>query len=222
MVSQSDPPQRIARLTPLAKVLARIDALVAPVAPRHIAVSSALGHTAAGDCVFPPAPPSAIALRDGWAVRADLTSDASSYAPVPLPDATPIDVGEPLPAGVDAVAPSDLVVARDGRVELIGPVAAGEGVLPKGVDTDRGRPIVREGQYIGRAQVAALAAASVEQLLVCAPRVRVVAIRRDPVIDAAAGFVVGDIGAAGGADLSDGIALDAALADADADAIVAV
>jgi len=29
----------------------------------------------------------ALALRDGWAVRSDLTTDASSYAPVPLPAA---------------------------------------------------------------------------------------------------------------------------------------
>ncbi|HKA82129.1 MAG TPA: molybdopterin-binding protein [Xanthobacteraceae bacterium] len=221
MVSQPDPPQRIARLTPLAGVLARIDELVAPVAPRHVAASSALGHTAAGDCVFPAVPSSAIALRDGWAVRADLTSDASSYAPVPLlPDATPIDVGEPLPAGADAVAPADLVVLRDGRVELIGPVAAGDGVLPKGADTDRGRPIVREGQRVGRPQVAALAAAGVAELLVCAPRVRVVPVRRDPVIHAAADFVAGDIGVAGG--LLDEMALDAALADAGVDAVVVV
>ena len=34
--------QRIARLTPLAETLARIDALVQPVAPRHVAVTSAL------------------------------------------------------------------------------------------------------------------------------------------------------------------------------------
>jgi molybdopterin molybdotransferase len=222
MVSQPDPPQRIARLTPLADVLARIEALVEPVKPREIAASSAFGHTVAGDFSLPPRPPTAITLRDGWAVLSDLTTDASSYAPVALPAATRIDVGEPIPAGADAVAPLDLVVLRDGRVELIGPVASGEGVLPKGADADRRVPVVRAGQCIGRAQAAALAAAGVERLFVHAPRVRVVGTRRDPVIDAAASFVAGDIGAAGGTILSDGTTVDDALTDTTADAVVAI
>jgi molybdopterin molybdotransferase len=222
MVSQPDPPQRIARLTPLADVLARLDALVGPVTPREIAASSALGHTVAGDFILPPRPPTAIALRDGWAVRSDLTTDASSYAPAPLPGATRIDVGEAMPVGTDAVAPLDLVVLRDGRAELIGPVTSGEGVLPQGADGDRRVPVLREGQRIGRAQAAVLAAAGVERLYVCAPRVRVIGIGRDPVIDAAAGFVAGDIGAVGGVVLPDGTALDAALTDIGADAVVAI
>jgi molybdopterin molybdotransferase len=222
MVSQPNPPQRIARLTPLADVLARIDALVEPVKPREIAASSALGHTIAGDFILTPRPPTAIALRDGWAVSSDLTTDASSYAPAPLPAATRIDVGEPMPVGTDAVAPLDLVVPRDGRAELIAPVASGEGVLPKGADADRRVPVVLEGQSISRAQVAVLAAAGAEKLFVYAPRVRVVGVRRDPVIDAAAGFVTGEIGAAGGTILSDTTALGAALTDADADAVIAV
>ncbi len=222
MVSQPAPPQRIARLTPLADVLARIDTLVKPVAPRDTAVAAAVGRRLADDCTVLPVPGGAIALRDGWAVRSDLSTDASSYAPVPLPDATLIDVGEPIPAGADAVAPLDLVVLRDGRVELIGPVTAGEGVLPKGADADRRVPIVREGQRTGRTRAAVLAAAGVERLFVYAPRVRVVGTRRDPVIAAAASFVAGDIGAAGGTVLSDGIALDDALTDAGADAIVAI
>ena len=69
-------------------MLARIDALVAPVPPREMAVSAALGHTVAGDCILTPRPSTPIALRDGWAVRSDLMTDASSYAPVPLPGAT--------------------------------------------------------------------------------------------------------------------------------------
>jgi molybdopterin molybdotransferase len=222
MVSQSDPPQRIARLTPLADVLARIDALVKPVAPRDIVVAGAVDHRLADDCTLRPVPPAAIALRDGWAVRSDLSTDASSYVPVPFPGAARIDVGEPMPAGADAVAPPDLVLLRDGRIELIGPVTAGEGVLPKGADADRRGPIVREGQSIGRTQAAVLAAAGVERLFVYAPRVRVVRTRRDPVIDAAAGFVAGEIGAAGGTILSDGTTLDDALTDTGADAVVAI
>jgi molybdopterin molybdotransferase len=225
MVSQPDPPQRIARLTPLADVLARIDALVKPVTPREMAVSAALGHKVARDFILTPRPRTAIALRDGWAVSSDLTTDASSYAPAPLPAATRIDAGEPIPAGTDAVAPLDLVVLRDGRAEVVGPVTCGEGVLPKGADADRRVPVLQEGQSLGRARAAVLAAAGVQRLFVCVPHVRVVCVgaEADAVINAAGSFVAGDIGATGGAAiLPDGTGLDDALMDASADAVVAI
>src|SRR5258708_25645080 len=106
-------PQRIARLPPLGDVLARIDALVRPVEPRKVEIAAAAGRIPAGDvnAVLEPRVP--LALRDGWAVSADLTSDASSYAPVPLLAALRIDLGQPLPTGADAVAPLDAVVRRD-------------------------------------------------------------------------------------------------------------
>ena len=45
-------PQRIARLTPLDDVLARIDALVKPIAARTADLSSALGFTLAADILI--------------------------------------------------------------------------------------------------------------------------------------------------------------------------
>ena len=140
MVSEPDTPQRIARLTPLSDVLGRIDALVAPVGPRELGTGAAAGRVLASDVSVPRRPPGPRALRDGWAVSAELTTDASSYAPVPLPAATRIDVGEAMPAGTDAVAPLDVVVARGGRTEIIAPVAVGDGVLPAGADADEQRP----------------------------------------------------------------------------------
>ena len=61
--------QRIARLTPLDDVLARIRARVNPVAPRRTSnLAAALNHTLAGDItVEQPIPKAALALRDGWA-----------------------------------------------------------------------------------------------------------------------------------------------------------
>ena len=110
-----DRPQRIARLTPLADVLARLDPLLAPVAPRSAELSAARGLTLAEDVIVAsPIPLAARALRDGWAVPSDLTIDASGYAPAPLPFALRLDAGEPLPDGADAVAPLDAVAIRDG------------------------------------------------------------------------------------------------------------
>src|SRR5262245_58665382 len=77
--------QHIARLTPLAEVLAAIDRMVAAVPPYSAGGDSALGTTLAADVILPQASPAAaLALRDGWAVRAEQTFDAGSYAAAPL------------------------------------------------------------------------------------------------------------------------------------------
>ena len=55
MISQPESPQRIARLTPLDDVLARIDAEVVPVDPRLTDLSSAHDLTLATDVVIPAA-----------------------------------------------------------------------------------------------------------------------------------------------------------------------
>ncbi|MEX2035326.1 MAG: hypothetical protein WEA28_09060, partial [Xanthobacteraceae bacterium] len=87
--------QRIARLTPLADVLASFDLSVGPVAPREEAVARAVGLTLAADAVIAAGHPNAaLALRDGFALRSELTTDAGSYAPAPLsPAPTRVDVG---------------------------------------------------------------------------------------------------------------------------------
>ena len=98
--------QRIDRLTPLADVLALIEARVAPVAARSSEPQAALERILAEDVIIETSlPRTALALRDGWAVRSDLTADAGPYAPMPLAAAKRIETGEPLPRGADAVAP---------------------------------------------------------------------------------------------------------------------
>jgi molybdopterin biosynthesis enzyme len=82
--------QRIARLTPLADVLASFDIGVVAVDPRETTVAAAVGRTLAADVAAPAGRPSApLALRDGFALRAELTTDASTYAPAPLSPAPP-------------------------------------------------------------------------------------------------------------------------------------
>ena len=119
--------QRIARLTPLADVLASFDLSIGPVAPREEALAAALGLTLAADVVIAGRPSeAALALRDGYAVRADATTDASSYAPAPLsPAPQRVDTGEALPAGADAVAALDAVQMRGGTSRSAGRGRAG-------------------------------------------------------------------------------------------------
>ena len=218
--------QRIARLTPLETVLARIDALVGPVAPREVALAAAVGRVLAGDAILAARPGAALALRDGWAVKSALTQDASPYAPAPLPFAIQIDTGAALPSEADAVAELDDVVVRDGRAEAICAITAGEGVLAAGADADGVTALRREGQVLHAVAAAALAAAQVSRVSIREPRLRVVRARTaDPIIDAAAALLAHAIAAAGGVvpgDGADGLRLEDALQRDDADAVVAI
>jgi molybdopterin biosynthesis enzyme len=224
--------QRIARLTPLEAVLERIDALVAPVAPREVALAAAVGSVAAGDLLVGSRPRAALALRDGWAVSSALTHDAGPYAPAPLASAIRVDAGAPLPPGADAVAELDALVIRDGCAQAVAAITAGDGVLPAGADADGATALLRAGSRLGAVAAAALAGADILRVKVREPRVRVVRARPqgDPIIDAAAALLARAIAAAGGVVLA-GAAGGAGLADAlrpdalrrqDADAVVAV
>jgi molybdopterin biosynthesis enzyme len=224
----NDQPQRITRLTALADVLARVDALARPVKPRELETAAAVGKVLAGDVRVALHPRVPLALHDGWAVSSELTTDASSYAPVPLTAASRVDVGQPMPAGADAVAPLDAVMRRHGQVEIIAPVAAGDGVLPAGADANSQTVFAREGRRLTRIQAAALAAVAVERVHVCEPRLRLVRARSatDAVSDAIVDLIAGEIAAAGGCVLQDDDAgltpIDDALADTAADAVIAI
>jgi molybdopterin biosynthesis enzyme len=226
MIVEPDRRQRIARLTPLVDVLARLDALVKPVTPRTADLAAARGRTLAGDVVIhAPVPATARALRDGWAVSSDLITDAGAYAPAPLPSVVWVDVGEPLPGDADAVAPLDAVAIRDGAAQALAPVGPGEGALPTGADVASGATLLPTGRRLGGIELALLAAAGVAEVRVRAPRLRLVraASGSDAVIDAALGCIADAIGSQGGvAAIAAQHGLANALADTSVDAIVVV
>jgi molybdopterin biosynthesis enzyme len=230
MAVEPDRPQRIASLAPLDEVLARLNALVKPVPPYTSELPAALGRTLAEDVVVAAAIPAAArALRDGWAVASDLTTDAGGYAPAPLPAALRVDVGEPLPPGTDAVALLDAVAIRDGLAQALAPVAPGEGVLSAGADVAQGATLLPAGRRLDRVHIALLAAAGVDRVRIRAPRLRLVGARSqsDAVIDAALACIADAIetmgGVAASAERGDVAgALTHALADAGADAVVVV
>jgi molybdopterin biosynthesis enzyme len=224
----ADTTQRIARLTPIEELNRCIDALIAAVEPREVSVATATGHILAADVILPAHPAAAVALRDGCAVRSDLTTDAGAYAPLPLPAAAWIDAGGPLPAGADAIAPPDAVTLHDGQAQIISPVTPGEGVLLPGADVPAS-PFLRAGICLTRVRIAALAALGIARVTVREPRVRVLPARpaRDGFIDAAAALVARAIAAEGGNALIDQIAADAAplieaVNDEETDAIVVI
>jgi molybdopterin biosynthesis enzyme len=220
--------QRIARLTPLADALACIDRLVAPVAPRKVAIDQALGLGVAGDVVIKLVhPASAIALRDGVAVAADRTLDASAYAPAVLPGAPAfVDVGDALPAGTDAVAPIDMIEIRAAAVHAIAPLAPGDGVLPQGADTTPGDLLAREGVRLRATDLAALAALGLtHDLHVCAPRIHITSAMPNPdrIVTAIGGLLAGAVAGAGGeAVASDRAGLEGTLDAPDETAIILI
>lgn len=200
MVAKLEPAQRITRLTALDAVLARIDELVAPVTPVAWRTGFAVGKILADDLILPTWPKAALALRDGWAVCAALTQDASPYAPVPLPTTSRIEVGAPMPEGTDAIATVDAIVMNEGRAEAVAPVTAGEGVLACGADAGGRSTLVQAGRFLPSLAVAALEAVQIPRVGIRTPRVRVLQARSpgDPIIDAAVALVMSAVVRHGG------------------------
>jgi molybdopterin biosynthesis enzyme len=162
-------------------------------------------------------------LRDGFAVAAEALSDASSYAPVQLAPTRRVDAGEALSAGTDAVAPLDTVVGRDGRFAAIAPVAPGDGVLTAGGDVKAGTILLRAGAVVRATDAAAFAAAGIAEIAVREPRVCLGPARagHDPIITAAVELLASAVAAAGGV-VRRTADVEAALADAEADATIVV
>jgi molybdopterin biosynthesis enzyme len=182
MVDLRDAAQRIERLTPLADALACIDRLVAPVAPRNVEAGAACGRILAADIVAAAAHPAvAVALRDGFAVPAEATLDASAYAPAALAGLpAPLEVGDPMPAGTDAVAPPDAIALREGSAHALAPLAAGDGVLPAGADMAPGDVLRLAGARLRASDIAACASLGQNRIDVREPRLRIVQARPGP------------------------------------------
>lgn len=218
MVADSDI-QRIARLTPLADVLASFDLSIGPIEPREEAMPKALGLTLAASAVIAEGQPrAALALRDGYAVRAEATLDASSYAPAPLSPAPPqVSTGDAMPADTDAVATLDAVQMRGALAEALAAVAPGEGVLAPDADAAAGLQLRLAGGRLRRIDIALLTALGIERVLIRQPRVRVVAVGTGAVISGAATLIASAIDGESGLALSGSGTLEAGLRDDSAD-----
>jgi molybdopterin molybdotransferase len=214
--------QRISSLTPLADVLARVAALARPVAPREVAVQDAEGRVLAEDVAVAAAlPTSAVALVDGWAVRADAVADAGPYAPMLLsPASVWVDAGAAMPRDTDAVLPPDAVLPRDAvnGAEAHAGATAGDGVLAAGADAVPERPLRLAGERLRAVDVAALQAVGISRVRVREPRVRVVA---TPGCDAVA-LTISRAVSAHGAVVIFVRALERALADEQTDLVITV
>jgi molybdopterin molybdotransferase len=227
MVGTCDTAQRVERLMPLAEALACIERLVEPVPARRVEASEALGRTLATPVpIADTHPETAIALRDGIAVHAEATLDASPYAPVELAG-TAVEVGDPMPAGADAVAPLDAVETRGTSFYAVAPLAPGDGVLPAGADAAPGPIHCKVAKPLRAGDLAALAVLGARQVEVREPRVRIISARQQPdvVISAIVGMLAHSVRTEGAVAIAappDCIGLDGTLDPAGADAVILV
>jgi molybdopterin molybdotransferase len=161
-------------LTSVADALAALLADVPPVAARTVALRAAEGKVLAAPLHAPgPVPERSIALRDGFAVRAEDLVGASSFGPVMRPEAPPwVWIGEALPAGCDAVLPPDAVSEAGAFVEITASVAPGEGIRRRGEDAPGGAVLREAGQVLRASDAAVAQAAGVKTCAVREPRVR--------------------------------------------------
>ena len=148
----------------------------------------ALGE-AAGRVLAEPArslvdlPPFASSAMDGFALR---SADTPGRLPVVVriaagsPAARALRPGEAMgiatggvvPEGADAVVPIERVVATDDSIDVRDPVGQSDNVRPRGGDAREGDVVLEAGTRLGAAQIGALAAAGVPDV-VCARRPRV-------------------------------------------------
>lgn len=225
MAVNSEVLQLISRLTPLPQVLALIAREVQTVTPRALDLSLAAGHVLAADVLAPRRPTAPLALRDGWALSAEATLDAGGYAPALLAQVPPrVESGQAMPPSTDSVAPFDTVRVVNGHVEALASVNPGDGVLPAGGDCDPAQPLRRAGDRLRAVDLAAFAAAGIARVTIRQPRIRVVPLHGNSMINAAARMIVSDIESRGGAARTDeaGVDFGAALAADYGDAVIAL
>ena len=152
--------------------------------PLELAAGRVLAEAALAAVDLPPFPSSAM---DGFAVRA---ADTPGTLPVvfriaagqPAPralapgEAMGIATGGVVPDGADAVIPFEYVVEHDNKVEIERALQSGANVRPRGGDLCAGAEVVAVGVRLGPAQLGALAAAGVSEVVCGAvPRAAVLA-----------------------------------------------
>ena len=114
---------------------------------------------------------------DGIALDARLTFGATETTPVTLSDAqfVPVDTGDPLPKGCDAVVMIEDCVEADGGITLYGAATPWQHVRQIGEDVSAGDMLLPSYTNIEPAMLGALLAGGVTEISVlCRPRVAII------------------------------------------------
>ena len=161
---------------------------VRPLPPERVPLEHAAGRVVAQDALatvdLPPFPSSAM---DGYAVRAAdtpgtlpvvfrIAAGAPALRALEPGEAMGIATGGVVPGGADAVIPFEYVVEHDNEIEISSAVEPGANVRPRAGDLRTGEVVVAAGTRLRPAELGALAAAGVAEV-VCGsvPRAAVLA-----------------------------------------------
>jgi molybdopterin molybdotransferase len=163
-------------------ILERAHRLDAERVPIERAAGRVLAEPAAALTDLPPFPSSAM---DGFAVRSEdappgarllvvarIAAGAPTERSLAPGEAMAISTGGAVPTGADTVIPLELVEDAGETIEAREAVTAGRHVRPAGSDIRAGETVLEPGLRLGPAQVAALAAAGVDEVQ-CTKRPRV-------------------------------------------------
>lgn len=162
---------------------------IVPLPAEAVSLDLATGRILVEDCIADhDLPPFARATMDGYALR----SEDAAGVPARLELAGEIAAGEvyrgevtagkvvrimtgaPLPAGADSVQRVESTELDGAIVTILEPVRAGQFVTPQGSEARRGKVILRRGQRLFAAEIAALATFGYSRPRVArAPRVAV-------------------------------------------------
>jgi putative molybdopterin biosynthesis protein len=178
---------------PLTEALSRWEAVMdaadcrLPLEAETVPVGDALGRvTAEPVWATRSSPPFDAAAMDGVAVRAGETVGASETTPLRLrlhEQAVPVDTGDPMPDGYDAVVMLEQLQRLGDEVEILAAVPPYHHVRSVGEDVTAGELLLPEGHRMRPADVAAAASAGATRLTVRRrPRV-IVAPTGDELVD---------------------------------------
>lgn len=144
----------------------------------QLPLAAATGRVLAEDLIARRDIPAAdCCASDGYALHAADTLGASDYSPLPVQldrsgaiiargHATLVNDGDPLPSGADAVLPLDGGEASGAVLEIAGSLAPGDGVIRKGEECRAGEILSAVGRRLRCHDVARLALAGVNEVLV--------------------------------------------------------
>lgn len=175
---------------PLERAEAWLDAHARQRRTERIDVARAAGRVLAEPVVADTdLPPADCAAAEGYALRAAESEGASAYNPVPLvltdrnaPELPPgaaraIAADEDLPAGADAILPPENAQpAGAGMLDVLEPVAVGEGVRRRGSDLRAGAEVLPAGRRLRPLDLALLVViGSRSAPVISRPRIRLIA-----------------------------------------------
>ena len=121
-------------------------------------------------------PPFDRAAMDGYAVKAEDTFGASSFAPKTLKlgeivyagqvpsktlqsgECAQISTGGPIPEGSDAIVMIEFTEKAEGYVKVLKPVYPGANISRRGEDIEAGKLVLNDGSYLTASKVGVLAA----------------------------------------------------------------